>query len=101
MGSLLSQAGAKGQRYILPNARHMIHQPSGGAKGQVTDMLIHVNEILEIKKNLTQIYVHHNSAGKTFEQLSADMERDNYMSATAAVEYGLADKVMANRLQNG
>ena len=97
MGSLLAQAGAKGKRYILPNARHMIHQPSGGMKGQATDMLITVNEILEMKRVLTQIYVDHNSAGKTFEMLAADMERDNYMSAVKAVEYGLADCVMTKR----
>ena len=97
MGSLLAQAGAKGKRFILPNARHMIHQPSGGSRGQATDMLIQVKEILEMKKVLTQIYVDHNSAGKTFEMLAADMERDNYMSAAKAVEYGLADKVMLNR----
>ena len=95
MGSLLAQAGAKDKRFILPNARHMIHQPSGGAKGQVTDMLITVNEILEMKRVLTQIYVDHNSKGKTFEMLAADMERDNYMSAIKAVDYGLADRVMA------
>lgn len=97
MGSLLAQAGAKDKRFILPNARHMIHQPSGGAEGKVTDMLITVTEILEMKRVLTQIYVDHNSAGKTFDVLSADMERDNYMSAVKAVEYGLADKVMTKR----
>jgi len=97
MGSLLAQAGAKGKRMILPMARHMIHQPSGGARGQATDMLIQVEEILAMKKNLTQIYVEHNSAGKTFDQLSADMERDNYMSADQAVAYGLADKVISKR----
>jgi len=97
MGSLLAQAGAKGKRFILPNARHMIHQPSGGARGQATDMLIQVNEILEMKRNLTNIYVNHNSAGKTFEELSADMERDNFMSAEQAVSYGLADKIVMNR----
>jgi len=97
MGSLLAQAGAKGKRMILPNARHMIHQPSGGARGQATDMLIQVNEIIEMKKNLTQIYVKHNSAGKTFEQLAADMERDFFMSAEDAVMYGLADKVLDKR----
>ena len=73
MGSLLAQAGSPGKRFILPNARHMIHQPSGGARGQATDMLIQVNEILEMKRNLTNIYVKHNSVGKTFEQLAADM----------------------------
>jgi len=97
MGSLLAQAGSKGKRLMLPNARHMIHQPSGGARGQATDMLIQVNEILEMKKNLTQIYVDHNSAGKTFEQLAADMERDNFMSAQTALEYGLVDRIVTKR----
>ena len=97
MGSLLAQAGSPGKRLILPNARHMIHQPSGGARGQATDMLIQVNEILEMKKNLTNIYVKHNSKGKTFEQLAHDMERDNFMSAQEAVEYGLADEVVTSR----
>ena len=98
MGSLLAQAGSPGKRMILPNARHMIHQPSGGARGQATDMLIQVNEILEMKKVLTQIYVDHNSAGKTFDELAADMERDNFMSAAKAVEYGLADKMLTKRI---
>lgn len=97
MGSLLAQSGAKGKRFILPNARHMIHQPSGGARGQATDMLIQVEEILEMKRNLTNIYVKHNSVGKTFEELTQDMERDNFMSAHQAVNYGLADKVIENR----
>ena len=97
MGSLLAQSGAPGKRFILPNARHMIHQPSGGARGQATDMLIQVEEILEMKRNLTNIYVKHNSAGKTFEELTGDMERDNFMSAQQAVNYGLADKVVENR----
>ena len=97
MGSLLSQAGAAGKRFILPNARHMIHQPSGGARGQATDMLIQVEEILEMKRNLTSIYAKHNSAGKSFEELTRDMERDNFMSAEQAVNYGLADKVIQNR----
>jgi len=97
MGSLLAQAGAPGKRYMLPNARHMIHQPSGGARGQATDMLIQVEEILTMKRNLTDIYVKHNSAGQTFDQLTADMERDNFMSAQQAVDYGLADKIIENR----
>lgn len=97
MGSLLAQAGSKDKRFMLPNARHMIHQPSGGARGQATDMQIQVNEILEMKKNLTGIYVKHNSAGKTFEQLTADMERDNFMSAQQALEYGLIDKIIDKR----
>lgn len=97
MGSLLAQAGAKGKRYILPNARHMIHQPSGGARGQATDMEIQVREILQMKRSLTEIYVSHNSVGKTYDELRADMERDYFMSAADAVAYGLADQVIANR----
>jgi ATP-dependent Clp protease protease subunit len=97
MGSLLAQAGTAGKRLILPYARHMIHQPSGGARGQATDMLIQVTEILKMKKELTQIYVNHNSAGKTFDELAADMERDNFMSAQEAVNYGLADKIITKR----
>lgn len=97
MGSLLAQSGAAGKRFILPNARHMIHQPSGGARGQATDMEIQVREILEMKHNLTGIYVKHNSAGKTYDELRADMERDRFMSAEQAVAYGLADQVVANR----
>jgi len=97
MGSLLAQAGAKGKRMILPNARHMIHQPSGGARGQATDMEIQVREILEMKKNLTNIYVKHNSVGKSFEELAKDMERDFFISAQQALDYGLADQVLDKR----
>ncbi len=97
MGSLLAQAGAAGKRKILPNARHMIHQPSGGARGQATDMQIQVEEILKMKKVLTEIYVSHNSKGKTFGQLEHDMERDKFMSAKEALEYGLVDEIVLNR----
>jgi ATP-dependent Clp protease, protease subunit len=97
MGSCLAQAGTPGKRLILPNARHMIHQPSGGARGQATDIQIQAQEILKMKKYLTEIYVKHNSAGKTFEELTADMERDNFMSAEEAVAYGLADKIITRR----
>lgn len=97
MGSLLANAGAPGKRFMLPNARHMIHQPSGGAGGQATDMEIQVREILKMKKSLTEIYVKHNSKGKTYEQLAADMERDYFMSAEEAQEYGLVDVVVSNR----
>ena len=97
MGSLLAQAGAPGKRLILPNARHMIHQPSGGAGGQATDMEIQVREILKMKKSLTEIYVKHNSQGRTYDELRADMERDFYMSAEESVEYGLADALVNNR----
>ncbi len=98
MGSLLAAAGAPGKRKILPNARHMIHQPSGGAGGQATDMQIQVEEIIKMKKNLTQIYVDHNSKGKTFEQFRQDMERDKFMSAQEALEYGLVDEIVTKRI---
>ena len=97
MGSLLATAGAPGKRLMLPNARHMIHQPSGGSRGQATDMLIQVNEILEMKKNLTQLYVNHNSRGKTHEEFTADMERDNFMNPQQALEYGLIDEIISKR----
>jgi ATP-dependent Clp protease protease subunit len=98
MGSLLAQAGAAGKRFILPNARHMIHQPSGGARGQATDMEIQVKEILAMKKSLTEIYVKHNSRGKTFEELAKDMERDYFMSAQQALDYGLVDQIVTKRI---
>ena len=97
MGSLLAQAGAAGKRLILPNARHMIHQPSGGAGGQATDMEIQVKEILKMKRTLTEIYVKHNSQSKTYDEIAADMERDHFMSAQEAVAYGLADRVIDSR----
>jgi len=97
MGSCLAQAGAAGKRLILPNARHMIHQPSGGARGQATDIQIQAQEILKMKKYLTEIYVKHNTRGKTFEELTNDMERDNFMSAQEAVAYGLADRIITTR----
>jgi ATP-dependent Clp protease protease subunit len=82
---------------MLPNARHMIHQPSGGARGQATDMQIQVEEILKMKKSLTEIYVKHNSKGKTFEEFARDMERDKFMSAEEALEYGLIDEIVTSR----
>lgn len=97
MGSFLANAGAPGKRFILPYARHMIHQPSGGYRGQATDIMIHAQETQKIKEELTQLYVKHNSKKKTFATLSADMERDFFMTATESVAYGLADKVIANR----
>jgi ATP-dependent Clp protease protease subunit len=97
MGSLLAQAGAVGRRHMLPNARHMIHQPSGGARGQATDMQIQVEEILKMKRSLTEIYVKHNSKGKTFEQFATDMERDKFMSAEEALDYGLIDIILDKR----
>lgn len=97
MGSLLAQAGAPGKRKILPSARHMIHQPSGGAGGQATDMQIQVEEILKMKKYLTQIYERHNSKGKTYDELVRDLERDKYMSADEALDYGLVDEIILTR----
>jgi ATP-dependent Clp protease protease subunit len=97
MGSLLSQAGAPGKRFMLPYARHMIHQPSGGARGQATDIQIQAREIQKMKEYLTEIYVKHNSAGKTYDQLATDMERDFFMSAEEALAYGLADKILTSR----
>tara|TARA_B110000211_G_scaffold227204_1_gene281732 strand:+ start:289 stop:876 length:588 start_codon:yes stop_codon:yes gene_type:complete len=98
MGSFLAMAGEPGKRLVLPNSRTMIHQPSGGAGGQATDMQIQVNEIIKIKESLTKIYEKHNSAGKTYEQLQEAMERDNFMSATEAVAFGLADKVIEQKV---
>ena len=97
MGSLLATAGAPGKRKMLPNARHMIHQPSGGAGGQATDMEIQVKEILKMKQVLTQIYVNHNSKGKTFEEFYQAMERDNFMSAQEALDFGLVDEIVTRR----
>jgi ATP-dependent Clp protease protease subunit len=94
MGSLLASSGSAGKRYMLPQARHMIHQPSGGAGGQATDMEIQVKEILKMKKTLTEIYVAHNSKGKTYKDFARDMERDFFMSAEEALEYGLIDSVV-------
>lgn len=95
MGSLLSCAGAKGKRYILPHARHMIHQPLGGASGQATDVQIQVEELMRWKTTLLDVYAKH--TGKSTEILKQDMERDNFMSATEAVEYGLADIISEKR----
>jgi len=97
MGSLLATAGTPGKRKMLPNARHMIHQPSGGAGGQATDMEIQVREIVKMKKTLTEIYVKHNSKGKTYEEFYSGMERDNFMSAQEAVDFGLVDEIITKR----
>lgn len=97
MGSLLAQAGTPGKRFMLPHARHMIHQPSGGASGQATDMEIQVKEILKMKRELTNVYVKHNSKNKSFEQISKDMERDYFMDATESLDYGLIDTIVDRR----
>ena len=97
MGSLLAQAGAAGKRFMLPNARHMIHQPSGGARGMQSDIEISYKEITFLKKRLTEIYVEHNSKGKTYAEFEKDMDRDTFMSAEQALAYGLIDKVVTKR----
>jgi len=95
MGSLLLCGGAKGKRYSLPNSRIMIHQPSGGAQGQATDIEIQAREILYLRERLNNMLAQH--TGKSAEQISKDTDRDNFMSAEDAVEYGLIDKVMVHR----
>ena len=95
MGSLLLAGGTKGKRYCLPHSRIMIHQPSGGFQGQASDIDIHAREILKIRERLNEIMAKH--TGQTVERVERDMERDNFMEAEAAVEYGLVDNVLAKR----
>ena len=95
MGSLLLCAGAKGKRYALPNARVMVHQPSGGAQGQATDIEIQAREILSLRKRLNEIYVHH--TGQPLEAIERKLERDSYMSAEESKEFGIVDEVVQNR----
>ncbi len=95
MGSFLLMAGAKGKRFSLPNSKIMIHQPSGGAQGQATDIEITAREILKTREQLNRIYA--DRTGQSFEKISADMERDYYMSPNEALDYGLIDKVVDKR----
>ena len=97
MGSLLLTAGAEGQRYSLPSSRIMIHQPSGGARGQATDIEIHAREILRLRKYLNDIYVKH--TGQKLSVIEKAMERDNFMSAEEAKKFGLIDHVVESRSQ--
>jgi ATP-dependent Clp protease protease subunit len=97
MGSFLAQAGSAGKRFMLPNARHMIHQPSGGARGMQSDIEIQYKEITYLKERLTGLYVKHNSAGKTYEEFERDMDRDTFMSAEEALAYGLCDQIIEQR----
>ena len=96
MGSLLASSGTKGKRMMLPNSRHLIHQPLGGAQGQASDMEIQVKEILRMKKQLTDIYVA--NTGKSYSELEKDMDRDNIMTASESVAYGLADEIITKRV---
>ena len=95
MGSFLLMAGAKGKRFALPNSKIMIHQPSGGASGQATDIEIHAREIIKTREQLNKIYA--DRTGQPLEKIAADMERDRYMSAEEAQAYGLVDQVIHKR----
>lgn len=97
MGSLLLAAGAPGKRFILPNARVMVHQPSGGAQGQATDIQIQADEIQKMKNNLNKIYVKH--TGQKLDTVVEALERDNFMSATEAKEFGIVDEVVENHIR--
>ena len=95
MGAFLLSGGAKGKRYCLPNSRVMIHQPLGGFQGQASDFEIHAKEILSIKEKMNRLMADH--TGQPYEKVAQDTDRDNFLSATEAQEYGLIDKVLANR----
>ena len=95
MGSFLLSAGTKGKRFSLPNSRIMVHQPSAGFQGQVTDIEIHANEVLSLKKRLNEIYSKH--TGKTVDEVKSALERDNFMTPVMAKEFGLIDKVVDKR----
>lgn len=97
MGSFIAQAGEPGHRYILPRAMTMIHQPSSGSRGKVSDMEIDLYESIRIKKELTELYVKHNSKGTTYEQFVPLLDRDKWLTAAQAVELGLADKIVDKR----
>ena len=97
MGAFLLAAGAKGKRFVLPNSRVMIHQPSGGFSGQASDIEIHAKEVLYLKRRLNEMMALH--TGQTMEVIERDTDRDNFMSAEEAVKYGLIDKVLTNRAQ--
>ena len=99
MGALLLAGGAKGKRYCLPHSRLMIHQPSGGAYGQATDVDIHAREILRLRERLNEVLAAH--TGQPLEKIASDTERDNFMSADEAVGYGLVDQVLSRRADPG
>ena len=99
MGALLLAGGAKDKRFALPHSRVMVHQPSAGYQGQVTDIHIHAQEVLELKRRLNEIMSKH--TGQSLETIEQDLERDNFMSADAALEYGLIDTVLAQRSEMG
>jgi ATP-dependent Clp protease, protease subunit len=98
MGALLLCAGAKGKRYCLPNSRVMIHQPMGGFQGQASDIEIHAKEILYLKAKLNEIMAKH--TGRDIEQIAKDTDRDNFLSASEAVKYGLVDRILTSRTES-
>lgn len=97
MGSFLAQAGTSGKRFILPNSRHMVHQPSGGARGMASDIEISFKEIMYWKHRLTELYVKHNSKNKTYEDFVKVMDRDTFMSAQESLDFGLVDQIIEQR----
>jgi len=97
MGSFLAQAGTAGKRFVLPHSRTMVHQPSGGARGMQSDIEIQYKEITQMKKMLTELYVKHNTAGKTYEEFERVMDRDTFLSAQEALDFGLCDKIIQSR----
>jgi ATP-dependent Clp protease protease subunit len=99
MGALLLAGGTKGKRFALPHSRVMVHQPSAGYQGQVTDISIHAEEVIELKRRLNKIMAKH--TGQDFATIERDLERDNFMGAEAAVEYGIIDTVLAKRAEMG
>jgi ATP-dependent Clp protease protease subunit len=95
MGSLLLTAGAPGKRFALPNARIMLHQPSGGFQGQASDIERHAQDIIKMKRRLNEVYVHH--TGRDYETIERTLDRDHFMTAQESVQFGLIDRVIAKR----
>ena len=98
MGSFIAQAGEPGHRYVMPRAITMIHQPSSGTRGKVSDMVIDLEESLRIKKEMTELYVTHNSKGTSYDRFAELMDRDRWLTAPMAVELGLADQIVSKRI---
>jgi ATP-dependent Clp protease protease subunit len=98
MGSFIAQAGEPGHRYILPRAMTMIHQPSSGTRGKISDMEIDLMESIRMKKEMTELYVKHNSKGVTYDKFKELLDRDKWLTAPEAVELGLADQIVDKRL---
>jgi len=98
MGSFIAQAGEPGHRYLMPRSITMIHQPSSGTRGKISDMEIDLIESLRIKKEMTELYVHHNSKGVTYERFVELMDRDKWLTSSQAIELGLADHIVSKRV---